>query len=255
MRRAARESAGFLNVTSQAKEQISIPKNMSESFIETVNWLCTVGAVLLAILAAALGAIGWYFSQVESKLKEEKLFRYQQEASARISEAQSNAAKANEGAELAKKEAAQAYERAAQANLAAEQLRAKLAWRGLSLQQIETLRNRFSKYSTPPNSSGLQRLAVFSTSEDIESLLLADALAEAFGPQGAGFSINRYPVMYGKKYSVSGIGLLVGENEHAMLLANQIVSTLQEFGLSAFVLSERRVGDDGAISMIIGDRL
>lgn len=88
------------------QRRISDANKMSDSFVENASWLFAVATIGLGTLAAVAGAIGWYFSSVESKIKDRRFSQYQMESNARIAEAQAKGESASQAAAEATKLAA-----------------------------------------------------------------------------------------------------------------------------------------------------
>jgi hypothetical protein len=103
-----------------------------------------------------------------------------------------------------KARADEANARALEAQLALEKFK---AGRMLSPEQAADVASKMSDWAN--SASGFERrVAVFAVSKTHEAARLADQLADVLGPSGAKWSVNRYPVMYGNSYAVSGVGIL-----------------------------------------------
>jgi hypothetical protein len=219
--------------------------DLSESAANTMHNISNI-IVLFGSIAAVAGTVGLFWTG-GVKNKYEKV----------------NELKTQERITVANKVAAEANERAAKANLAAEKLKAKLAWRNLTSEQQHIIAERMSNWSVLPKSKDEQSIAVFSTNGNFESTRLANQIAEALGPNGAGCAINRYPVTYGMSFSVSGIAILTSPDTRGLKVASALVETLKEVGLSASIAPKRRQGSsrgsderfDSAISVMVGDHL
>lgn len=211
----------------------------------TANSLYSISnlVVLLASIAGVAGAIGLFWA---GGLKEKYSDIKELQTQERITESH--------------RVAAQADARAAEANLAAEQLRAKLAWRVLTPEQHRKLAERMTPWAKLPVSGGQMSVAVFSTNGSFESTQLANQLASSLGSDGAGCAINRYPVTYGLSFSVSGVAILTSSSPRGIEVATALVDALREVGISAGIATEKRAssdsGDerfDSAISVMVGD--
>ncbi|UVK44761.1 hypothetical protein BPNPMPFG_000220 [Mesorhizobium sp. AR07] len=153
-------------------------------------------------------------------------------ANERIAENEAVAARANEAA-------ANANARALEAQLALERFKAP---RALSSEQQRDIANRMSKWAVLEKSGEKQSIAVFSVSDSMESKWLANQLAEILGPDGAKCSINRNSVMYGASYNVRGVGLLISSSPRGAAVATDLLNSLTENGISAFIVPQRRSG-------------
>lgn len=130
--------------------------------------------------------------------------------------------------------------RAAEAQLALERFKAP---RTLAEAQLSDITSKMSKWATLPKSGASQSVAVFSVSDTFESKTLADQIATALGPEGAKWTINRFPVMYGMQFSVSGVALLIPKsNPRGLEVANDLANVLNGNGITAFIAPERRDG-------------
>src|SRR5258708_7495651 len=99
---------------------------------------------------------------------------------------------------------------------------------------------RYQRLRKLPASGQPQSVAVFAVDTSFESASLADQIAAILGPDGAQWTINRYPVMYGAAYSVSGVGVLTSRSHRGIAVAETLVKALNENGIAAFVLPEKR---------------
>jgi hypothetical protein len=135
-------------------------------------------------------------------------------------------------------EAAKASERANKAALELEKFRSP---RVITEEQRKTIVSAMVKWRTIPNGQP-QSVVVFSVDASFESASLADQIAAVLGPDGVGWNINRYPVMYGKSYSVAGIGILTSRSKRGNLIANDLVRVFNSNGIAAFVAPEKRRG-------------
>lgn len=148
--------------------------------------------------------------------------------------------------------------RALEAQVALERFKAP---RILSAEQLRDVADKMSGWKTIPSSEEGQSAAVFALGSDLESLRLADQIAEALGPQGSGFKINRYPVTYGTALAVSGVGILTSTNSRGIKVAEDLAAALTLNGVDAFVIPQKRVGGDEAypaaassISVMVGEK-
>jgi hypothetical protein len=143
--------------------------------------------------------------------------------------------------EKAKAASAEANARALEAQVALEQFKAP---RSMSPEQRQRLVRSMSKWKRLPDSGQMQSVAVFAVDSSFESHALADQIADALGPSGADFSINRYPVMYGQSFSVAGVGILKGPSVRGNEVANDLVRALNSIGILTFVVPEKRMSHE-----------
>lgn len=136
-------------------------------------------------------------------------------------------------------ETAEANARAAEAQLALEKFKAP---KSLSGDQILTIAEKMSAWAKLPKSDERQSAAVFSVTDSFEANALADQIAAALGPDGAEWRINRYPVMYGKSYSVSGVAMLISNSPRGATVAQALIEALRAEEIDADFASERRAG-------------
>lgn len=193
-------------------------------------WFDVSNVVLL--LGAALVVIGTYGVYKTGAIKE----RYSDE---RLSENEKETRRATADSDIAKAEAAKANARAIEAQLQLEKFRSP---RVITDEQRVAIVGALSKWALIGDGGQRQSLAVFPIDPSFEAASLADQLATVFGADGVGFSINRNAVMYGKTYSLSGVGLLTSRNPRGITVAAAIAETLNAAGIQAFVLSDRRKG-------------
>jgi hypothetical protein len=186
---------------------------------------------VILFLGAFAVAVGTYGSVRMGAIKE----RFADE---RISENETATSKAIAESDAAKRGAAEANARALEAQLALEKFKAP---RLLLPEQQKEVAQKMRLWTTLKGGEK-QSAAVFAVDSSFESAALADQIAVALGPSGAGFSINRHPVMYGKAYNVSGVGMLTSSNPRGIEVANSLASALRSVGITAFVLSEKRSG-------------
>ena|ERR1700736_2912885 len=147
-------------------------------------------------------------------------------------------------------------------------IKAKLSWRTLTKPQQRAVAQKMSVWAKLPEGDTRQSVAVFSTNGLFESTQLADQISEALGPNGAGFTIYRYPVTYGISVSVSGVALLTSSHPRGLKVANALVEALVEQNINASIAPQRAPGCENmrdfedrkdtdpacsAISIMVGD--
>ncbi len=120
---------------------------------------------------------------------------------------------------------------------------ARLAPRQLTPAQQGLIADKMRKWAKLPEGGALQRVAVFSTSGLFESSRLADQIATALGPDGAGWATpNRYPVTMGFPMAVSGIGMFASSSPRGQAVASALADALNSVGIAAFVTPQRWKG-------------
>jgi hypothetical protein len=185
---------------------------------DIANWVLLLGLVL--------GVVATVFIIWMGNAKEGYLKRDLAEGNERAAKAELAAAEANKIAEGER--------------LARVKIEEKLAPRRFSNDQLQTIVLNMSKWAKLPGTDIRQDAAVFSISSDFESTSLANQIAAALG--AAGWNINRFPVTFGKSYSVSGIGILTSSNSRGMSVGNALSKSLNAERMLTTIFSERRSG-------------
>jgi hypothetical protein len=191
---------------------------------DIANWFF-IGSLVVGVVSTVL--IVWMAGVKEGYWEQDR-----RESGERIAEL------ATQGDQL-RKDTAEANARAAEAQLALEKFRNP---RVLSERQRAEIISKMHAWTTIPKSGLPQSAAVFSTDSSFEAANLANELASALGPGGAKWTINRYPVMYGMSFTVSGVGILTSSSPRGIAVAENLSATLNSVGVSAFVISEKRKG-------------
>jgi hypothetical protein len=230
--------------------------DVSESAANTIHAWANAALVVGAILALA-GTLGVFWSGgIRDKYADRKL-----------SDNKTETARANEVAGKANERAASLEKDASAAKLELEKLKAKLAWRNLASEQQRAVGEKMARWAKLPVGGAKQSVAVFSITGSFESTRLADQIADALGPSGAGFTINRYPVTYGISLSVSGVAMLTSSNPRGNSVAEALVEALNEQGIIASVAAQKAIGCEetkmwnsidtdpacSAVSIMVGD--
>ena len=219
--------------------------------LETASKVANV-ANLLFIGSLVVGVISTIVIVWMSNVKEEHWSDLRRRSDERIAELSTETAAANA--------------RAKEAELALAKFKAP---RHLSPEQQAELVQKMSAWSVIPKSGLPQSVAVFAISTAFEANAFADQLATTLGPQGAKWSVNRNHVMYGKSFTLRGVGLLISSNKRAEEISEALVKALNKADIFAFVVPERRLGCEdipslidridtdpacSAISVIVGDK-
>lgn len=192
------------------------------------DWANTflIGALVVGVVAT--GLVVWMGNIKESYLRRD------------ISSAGKESARAHESAAKAEQAAAEANEKAEKERLARVKIEEKLAPRGFSKEQFRTIASQMSEWATLPGTEIKQDAAVFSVSNSFESASLADQIAAVL--KEAGWNINRFPVNYGKSYSISGIGILTSSNPRGIAVGEALSKSLMSERIFTFIIPEKRSG-------------
>ena len=211
-----------------------------------------IGALAVGVVATVL--VVWMGNVKEAYLRRDIAF------------AGSESANAHERAAKAEQAAAEANKKAEEERLARVKIEEKLSPRRLSKEQFNTIVSQMTKWSKLPGTDIKQDAAVFSVSSNFESTSLADQIAAVL--KTAGWNINRYPVTYGKSYSLSGIGILTSSNPLGIAVGEALLRALNSERFFTFIIPEKRSGCEeqnmeaskiktnpwcSQISVIIGD--
>jgi len=108
--------------------------------------------------------------------------------------------------------------------------------RNLTPEQQDAIAKELSKWATAKGMNGRQRVAIFPTSSEFEAAHLADLIAAALGPKGAGWDVNRNPVTYGKSFAVSGVALMVAKSSRALAVASDLRHALMDAKILSSIL-------------------
>ena len=116
--------------------------------------------------------------------------------------------------------------------------------RTLTAEQQRAIAKKMTAWTTIPNTSSRQSVAVFPTNEAFESAQLADQIAAALGPEpnGAGWSMNRNAVTMGIPMVVSGVGIFTSSNVRGNMVAAALAEALNEEGITAFITPQKWKG-------------
>ena len=185
------------------------------------------------ILGLIIGVVATVFIVWMGNVKEGYLRRD-------LASAGTESANAHERAAKAEQAAAEANRIAEGERLARVKIEEKLAPRRFSNDQLRTIASNMSKWAKLPGTDIRQSAAVFSISSSFESASLADQIAVAL--KTAGWDINRFPVTFGKSYSVSGIGILTSSNARGIAVGEALSKTLNSERMFTFIIPEKRYG-------------
>ncbi len=133
----------------------------------------------------------------------------------------------------------------AAANEAKEALAAVTAARkprNLTVEQQRRIAQKMAAWAKIPNSSGPQRVAVFSTTGIFESARLADQIAATLGLEQAGWDVNRNRVNFGTEMALSGVGMFTSSNVRGQAVAAALAKALNEEGIVAFIIDQKWKG-------------
>lgn len=155
-----------------------------EIWDKVVFWSLVVAAVagtLSVTGGLAAGLVSYWTGSIERTALEEKLRAY----NSQLEKARTSAAVANKAASDANERAADLTERANEARLETEKIKAQLAWRRLTHEQIHTISNAIGPISFPFKLSVL--------SNDPEATLFANDFVAAM--KAGGKDVKLSPVM------------------------------------------------------------
>lgn len=110
-------------LTTTTQNAVTATNKMSESAVEFLAFWAAIATLVLSAFIAFTGAAAWYFATLESKNKDEKLKRYQQESDVAIAESKSKGE--------------QAIKEAAAANVARVTLELQLAAAKIRIASLE----------------------------------------------------------------------------------------------------------------------
>lgn len=142
-------------------------------------------------------------------------------------------AKAEE-ARLASFDAQISLEREKQARMRLEQA---IQHRRLSSETSDCLIEKLRDYARTEGDDEPYTAAVFAVSPTMEANNFAEQLADVFA--SAGFRINRHPVMYGKNYVLTGVGILTSDSAEAIERGAAIGRAFIDAGISTTTIPPR----------------
>lgn len=224
-------------------------------------WLSLETASMVADIAGVLAIISAATAFVMTNLKEAHWDEQKRQSAERVSLNEKETQVAKEGAALAEQRAAEANARAAEAQLQLARLRAP---RVLTAEQRLDIAAKMAAWKTLKGGE-TQRVAVFALNNDLEAVSLANQIADALGQSGAGWAINRYPVMYGESFAADGVGLLATTTPRGVEVASALLHALDANGIASSIVfrdhagcsSPKKIEEDSgcsAISVMVGNK-
>jgi hypothetical protein len=202
------------------------------SRIADIANLSFIGSLVVGVISTV--AIVWM-----ATVKESHWDIARQQSAERIAELNRETARLSAETEASRAAIAEANARALEAKAELEKFRASRVILPAQRAEIVSL---MSKWATLPANGLSQSVAVFAVDSSFDAASLDGQIADILGANGAKWNVKRYPVMYGKSFSVSGVGILTSRNPRGMAIAEDLAKVLDDRGIRSFVMPEKRMG-------------